>query len=477
MKRFCVALTILSFLAAWGAAGDEPAPAAETVRCFAGQGRAVLPKDGEPGPAVGGMTMLLKRTYRPGHQEIAEEAVIAESGKAPQVFTSVSMVSGADYILREKGKRYQGHGRLIGTAWHWTGWTLEAVLPDSRKLTGTFIQFDDGLAAARQLYNADGSLAMLFYESYHAIPLAEYDRRRAEMVAPVPSPEDKSGQEKALAGLKITDWKDALGDSKEHTVIGDLKIIDRFPIPQLHRLRRIWVWLPPGYEGSDKRYPVLYMQDGQNVFDRKTSYAGEWQVDESLASGIGAGKAPAAIVVAVDNGQDLRMHEYIPATFSGRAEDEGDKYADFLAHTLKPYIDAHFRTLPDRDHTAVAGSSAGAIISFYTGVKYPEVFSRVGAFSFVISKDFIGNIFQIRKLFPRNPSLSMRFYLHAGTEEGIAGPGSKGMFVTNLRWLAGELRAMGYGKDEIRLDVEPGGVHNEGDWARRFPTAYGWLFK
>ena len=292
-----------------------------------------------------------------------------------------------------------------------------------------------------------------------------------------PQPDDYAGLDKALSELRTVDWKDALGDSAGHTVTGDVKIIDRFPIPQLHRVRRIWVWLPPGYDGSDKRYPVLYMQDGQNVFDRKTSYAGEWQVDESLAALLGAGKEPAAIVVAVDNGQELRMREYVPAALSGRAEDEGEKYAEFLARTLKPYIDARFRTLPDRDHTAVAGSSAGAAISFYAGVKYPEVFSRVGAFSFVISKDFIGNIFQIRKLFPRDPALPMRFYLHVGTEEDIHGPGSKEMFVTNLRWLAGELRAMGYGKDEIRLDVEPGGVHNEGDWARRFPQAYEWLFK
>jgi predicted alpha/beta superfamily hydrolase len=468
---------LLSILAGWGAAGDEPAPAAETIRCFAGQGRAVLPKDGEPGQAAGGLTLLLKRTCRPVQNEIAEEAVIAEAGRAAQVLSSVSMVSGEDYLLREKNKRYQGHGRLIGAAWHWTGWTLDAALPDSRKLTGTFVQFDDGLAAARQLFNPDGSLAMLFFETYRAVAPDEYERRKAEMLAPAPAPDDRSGLGKALSELKIADWKEALGDPKDHTIIGDLKIIDGFPIPQLHRLRRIWIWLPPGYGGSGQRYPVLYMQDGQNVFDRKTSYAGEWQVDESLAALAGAGKGPAAIVVAVDNGRELRMREYVAAALSGRADDEGEKYAEFLARTLKPYIDAHFRTLPDRDHTGVAGSSAGAAISFYAGVKYPEVFSRVGAFSFVISKDFIGNIFLLNKLFPRNPALPMRFYLHVGTEEGIGGPGSKELFVKNLRWLAGELVTMGYHKSEVFLDVEPGGVHNEGDWAKRFPPAFEWLFQ
>ena len=157
---------------------------------------------------------------------------------------------------------------------------------------------------------------------------------------------------------------------------------ERFAIPQLGRARRVWLYLPPDYGWSTKRYPVLYMHDGHNVFDSATSFAGEWGVDETLDSLQAAGDW-GAIVVAVDNGGMHRMDEYNPwrASDAKNGGGEGDAYVEFVAKTLKPYIDAHYRTRSDPQSTAVIGSSMGGLISLYATLKYPEVFGRAGVFS------------------------------------------------------------------------------------------------
>ncbi|HET7234691.1 MAG TPA: alpha/beta hydrolase-fold protein [Longimicrobium sp.] len=153
-----------------------------------------------------------------------------------------------------------------------------------------------------------------------------------------------------------------------------------FPIPQLHRTRRVWVYLPPDYASSSKRYPVLYMHDGQNVFDDSTSGFGEWGVDETLDSLYAAGD-PGIIVVAVDHGGAKRLDEYSPFINPRHGGGEGDAYVDFLARTLKPFIDRRYRTRPGRLSTGVAGSSMGGLISLYAALKYPDVFGRAGIFS------------------------------------------------------------------------------------------------
>ena len=146
--------------------------------------------------------------------------------------------------------------------------------------------------------------------------------------------------------------------------------------------RRIWVYLPPGYDTTDLRYPVLYMHDGQNLFDPRSSYCGEWGVDKALDALFRKNKTKGAITVGVDNGGLERWNEYSPwggADGTGRCN--GDKYARFIVDELKPLIDNQFRTLPGRENTGVAGSSLGAIISFYISLKHPGVFSRAGLFS------------------------------------------------------------------------------------------------
>lgn len=154
--------------------------------------------------------------------------------------------------------------------------------------------------------------------------------------------------------------------------------------------RNVEVWLPPSYEKEPSHsYPVLYMHDGQNVFNPKTSYTGiDWGVDEALTKLIQQGKVRETIVVAVWN-SPKRVQEYMPAkalllegaTKQTRHEPFADKYLKFLVEELKPYIDKNYRTLKDRDNTFIMGSSMGALISLYALCEYPEVFGSAGCVS------------------------------------------------------------------------------------------------
>ena len=163
------------------------------------------------------------------------------------------------------------------------------------------------------------------------------------------------------------------GNGRDSSASKNVHVIDTaFYIPQLNRHRRIWIYLPASYSASRKKYPVLYMHDGQNVFDNATSYAGEWGVDEALDS-LGA-KPREIIVVAIETGQQTRMSEYSPSD-NKYAKAEGEAYVDFLVKTLRPYINKHYRTKKCRKYNFIAGSSMGGLISFYALVKYPNKFA------------------------------------------------------------------------------------------------------
>ena len=181
--------------------------------------------------------------------------------------------------------------------------------------------------------------------------------------------------------VEVEHWADHFPKKERvSTASKNVHIVDSsFYIPQLDRHRRIWIYLPASYRGSKKKYPVLYMHDGQNVFDEATSAYGEWGVDEALDS---LGKQhKETIVVAIDNGAEKRLNEYSPYDMDKYGKGEGDAYVDFLVQTLKPYIDKHYRTLKDEKNTFIAGSSMGGLISFYAILKYPKVFGGAGVFS------------------------------------------------------------------------------------------------
>lgn len=240
---------------------------------------------------------------------------------------------------------------------------------------------------------------------------------------------------------------------------------DAFFMPQLDRTRRVRVLLPGNYADEPAlHYPVLYMHDGQNLFSAQESFAGEWEVDEAMAAFEAEGY-PGALIVAVDNGGVHRIDEYTPYAHPQHGGGDGDAYAQFIAETLKPYVDEHYRTLPGREHTGIMGSSLGGLISFYTAVKYQEVFSKAGVFS----PSFWFNSLIYDFAAAEGKQEEMRFFFLAGGQES-AGLDAQ---VTDMVDVLGDA---GFGTDEVRYDFVPEGQHSEWFWAQEFPEAFEWLF-
>jgi predicted alpha/beta superfamily hydrolase len=272
--------------------------------------------------------------------------------------------------------------------------------------------------------------------------------------------------------VTIAGWRSGAAPKRASSATRSVSIIDTaFAMPQLQRTRRIWLYLPPDYATSSKRYPVIYMHDGQNVFDAATSFAGEWGVDETLDSLHATGDW-GAIVVAVDHAGGQRINEYSPwPTRFGNGD--GAAYVDFLVRTLKPWIDARYRTMPGRLHTAIAGSSMGGLISFYAALKHPDVFGRAGIFSpaFWIAPaayDFAARY---------QPSLpDQRFYIISGAQEVAAGE-QAGVYQRDQQRMVEKLVSTGIkAESELIARIAADGTHSEWFWRREFPAAYRFLF-
>jgi predicted alpha/beta superfamily hydrolase len=280
----------------------------------------------------------------------------------------------------------------------------------------------------------------------------------------------------AILTFQVAAWQDQRPGGpatllpKPHTAAPNVRILsDSFRLPQLGgRRRRIWLYLPPDYATSQRRYPVLYLQDGQNIFDEATAYAGEWAVDKTLNELAASGQDPTGcVVVAIDNGGERRLDEYSPWVNERlKKGGEGSRYVDFLVQTLKPYIDKHYRTKPDPAHTGIAGSSMGGLIALYAGVKYPTVFGRVGVFSpaFWFAKDSVLSFVRHRRPAP----LASRFYFVAGPAEGPT-------MVPQMAEVRDALLARGVKSTRIAFSAPPDGQHAEWFWRREFGPAYRWL--
>ena len=244
---------------------------------------------------------------------------------------------------------------------------------------------------------------------------------------------------------------------------GTLQSLGPVVSPELGNIRTVLVYLPPGYEKSEGRYPVIYMQDGQNLFDPATSFAGDWGLLPGL-DGL-ARRRGVPIVVAVPNMGDERITEYSPFVDSMAGGGKADRYLDFLLGTLKPRIDREFRTVPEREATGLAGSSMGGLVSLYGFFRRPEAFG----FSASLSPSLW---FADRAIFPfveAAPYVPGKIYLDIGTEEGSAS-------LANARRMRELLLAKGYrdGTD-LRWVEEAGAGHTEAAWGRRFLAAVPFL--
>lgn len=278
----------------------------------------------------------------------------------------------------------------------------------------------------------------------------------------------------------ILDWKDAL-KGENHTISGNVKIINDFYIPELKRSRRIWIYLPSDYETSNNSYPVLYMHDGQVVFDKQANpFNIELEVDEILEQLFKEERTEGIIVVAIDSDIKFRREEYNPVKVSEAGPiPSTDSYAEFIVKTLKPFIDSNFRTKPERDYTGIAGLSAGAICSIYIGLKYQDTFSKIGAFSFTMLQsianmpDILKNTFSKRN--------HMNIYMDVGRKERDGLPVEiKEHFVDDL---VHELKAFytflisaGFTENELMLMIDEDGIHSISSVAKRFSNAFLWLF-
>jgi len=264
--------------------------------------------------------------------------------------------------------------------------------------------------------------------------------------------------------IGIANWADGGGGSNSTAAANVTIMSTDFYMPQLDRKRRIWIYFPPGYETSGISYPVLYMHDGQNLFDATTSFSGEWEVDETLNNLATLGKH-VPLVVGIDNGGVDRINEYTPWTNPEYGGGDADKYMQFIVETLKPYIDQHYHTLPDRENTGIMGSSLGGLVSHYGSLIYQDIFSKAGLFS--PSYWFSDSVWT----FTHNTGhqQNVRMFQLCGTNE------SAGM-VGEMQRMNDSLVSIGFGQENIYNKIVSGGQHNEKLWREAFGEAYQWLF-
>ncbi len=260
----------------------------------------------------------------------------------------------------------------------------------------------------------------------------------------------------------INAWKDDFApEEKKHTASSNVRVIDTaFYMPQLGRSRRLSIYLPAGYDKSTRRYPVIYLQDGQNVFDEFTAGFGEWGVDECLDSLAGKGKK-ACIVVAIDNGPK-RLTEYNPFYFERFGTGEGEAYVDFLVATLKPFIDFGYRTLPNKENTIIAGSSMGGLIAYYAFIKFPLVFGKAGVFSPAFWT--ADSIFKMTDSLASKTAGMAFFYM--GALEGDT-------YLADMLKITDKLGTLS--KAYVYTVVDPEGRHNEQAWRKWFAEFYQWI--
>ena len=262
-----------------------------------------------------------------------------------------------------------------------------------------------------------------------------------------------------------------------HTLTGHIHLHKHFQSRILRNDRDVIVYLPPDYEADKrKKYPILYLQDGQNLFDGTTSftYGQEWRVDETAQSLIGAGKIEPLIIVGIYNAGHDRTDEYTP-THDARRKIGGkaELYGRMLVEELKPFVDSNYRTLNHAQHTGLGGSSLGGLVSLYLGLKYPEVFSRLAVVSPSVWFDDRRIVHYVEAL-PKRPRL--RIWLDTGTKEGGTLSEAKET-VADARLLRETLTRKGWklGRDLGYAERE-GAEHNERSWAARVEPMLQFLF-
>lgn len=252
---------------------------------------------------------------------------------------------------------------------------------------------------------------------------------------------------------------------RPHTALPTVSVVEPgLAMPGLGRTRTLRVCVPPGYAEGARRYPVIYMHDGQNLFDDATSYAGEWGVDETLAR-LARERGFEAIVVGIDHGGERRLSELMPWPTPRFPVAEGAAYLDFVVGVVKPFVDARWRTLPARRHTAMIGSSLGGLVTQFALARHPQVFGRAGIFSpsYWVSDAVYDSVRRAA------PPPDTRICLYAGGQE------DERMLPDLERMRA--LLAATRPASAMAVHVDPAAHHDESAWRAELPRALAWLFE
>ena len=254
-------------------------------------------------------------------------------------------------------------------------------------------------------------------------------------------------------------------------VQGDLRYWRDVALPGLDRRSDIYAWLPPDYDRSQiTHFPVIYLHDGGNLFDPRTSFAGvTWSADRALTwlheQGIDV------IAIGIPCSSERRIEEYSPYAQPGVGGGEADQYVEFLTESLKPWVDYALRTLPSREHTMLAGSSMGGVVSMHAWVRRPDVFGGIGAFSpafWVPAEPHLRDI-EAALAAPHPPT---RFSLDVGGHEE---PDSADLQLAYRRDTERVVAALQASGDPVRYLYDSAAYHFEAAWAERLPSALAWL--
>lgn len=229
--------------------------------------------------------------------------------------------------------------------------------------------------------------------------------------------------------------------------------------PQLGKEKKIWLYLPYNYASTKKSYPVIYMHDGQNLFDAKTSAYGEWDADKILDS-----LKAEIIVVGIEHGGGQRIDELTPYPHAKYGGGSAGVYLDFIVNTVKPYIDKNYRTEKTAKHTTIWGSSLGGLTSYYALLKRPDIFGKAGVFS--PSFWFTDDIYNLTK---GTPKIKGKVYFMAGDSESEE-------MVPDLMKMQQLLQSKKH-PPEMKVKISKGGKHNEKLWSKEFAEACLWLMK
>ena len=240
-------------------------------------------------------------------------------------------------------------------------------------------------------------------------------------------------------------------------------ISDEFIIPQLNKTRKIWALLPHDYDNSSESYPVMYLQDAQNLFNEAAEF-GNWEIDKKLAV-MSEYKIGKIIIIAIEHAEENRIKEYnVGKTVLGKGQ--GKKYIRFVTDTLKPYVDSNYRTKRERKFTGIGGSSMGGLISIFSGLRNPETFGKLMIFS-----PSLWVVPELKINAKKAYSADTKIYLYAGGDESVT-------MIKHVKKFQNDLISSEFIKDKskINLSINRQGKHSETYWSDEFPKAIEWLF-